>query len=146
MSLKDITRALPAAIYLLALGSIGFARAVKAFTLSETLAIASFLCGLGFYFLRRRTSPGVPLTWPERLIITASVIGLAGLPVKAGFMALGIGEALHDMAGHEEMPGNSLLLHVHHLFYNVGFVVLLVSAIVWFTRRQPGHVKPGISG
>jgi hypothetical protein len=143
MDLNKTTRMLPAVIYLLALASFVFARAVKAFTLSEALAVASFLCGLGFYLLQRGIRPGVPLTWSERLLVTASVIGLAGLPVKAAFMALGIGEASHDMASHGEMPGNPLLLHVHHLFYNIGFLILLVSAIVRLTRRQPKHGKPG---
>lgn len=76
---------------------------------------------------------------PERLIVIGSLLGLAGLPLKLAFGLLGIGAPAHDMANHASTAGNPLLLHIHHLFFNLGFLVLLISAIAWMVaaiRRQ----------
>jgi len=119
------------AIYGLALASILVTRGLKAFTVAEVLAVAAFACGLVLFWRHRRRQPGVRLAWPERLIVTGSLVGLAGLPVKLLFSLLGVGAAGHDMANHESTAGNPLLLHIHHLFFNLGFVLLLISAVFW---------------
>lgn len=118
-------------IFCLALASILVTRILKAFTLAEVLAVAAFAGGLLLFWQHRRQQPGVRLALPERLIVTGSLIGLAGLPVKLLFSVLGLGAPGHDMADHATSEGNPLLLHIHHLFFNLGFLLLLVSAIVW---------------
>ena len=45
-------------------------------------------------------------------------------------MAFGIGAAGHDMETMAETPGNPLLLHIHHLFFNIGYLLFLISLIV----------------
>ncbi|MEO8443383.1 MAG: hypothetical protein ABI567_00060 [Gammaproteobacteria bacterium] len=122
-----------ATVYGLALASILVTRVLKAFTLAEALAVAAFLCGLFLLWQHRRRHPGVTLPLPERLILIGSLLGLAGLPLKLLFILLGIGAASHDMANHETSAGNPLLLHIHHLFFNLGFLLLLISAIAWMT-------------
>ena len=54
----------------------------------------------------------------------------SGLPLKLLFTLLGIGGPAHDMADHASNAGNPLLLHIHHLFFNLGFLLLLISAVV----------------
>ncbi len=117
------------AIYGLALASILVTRILKAFTVSEVLAVAAFVCGLLLFWRHRGRQPGARLAWPERLIVTGSLVGLSGLPVKLLFSLLGIGAADHNMANHESTAGNALLLHIHHLFFNLGFVLLLISSV-----------------
>lgn len=128
-----------AAVYGLALASILVTRVLKAFTLAEALAVAAFLCGLVLLWRHRRRQPEGSLPAPERLIVIGSLVGLAGLPIKLLFVLLGIGAPGHDMANHETSAGNPLLLHIHHLFFNLGFLLLLISALVWMAapvRRQ----------
>ena len=120
-----------ATVYGLALASIVFTRAFKAFTLAEVLAVSAFICGLFMFWLTRRQQPGVRLALPERLIVIGSLLGLVGLPLKLVFSLLGVGAPAHDMANHVSTAGNPLLLHVHHLFFNLGFLALLISAIAW---------------
>lgn len=133
-----------AAVYVLALASIVFTHAFKVFTLAEVLAVSAFICGLFMLWLTRRQQPGVRLALPERLIVIGSLLGLVGLPLKLAFGLLGIGAPAHDMANHVSTAGNPLLLHIHHLFFNLGFLVLLISAIAWIVaaiRRlaEAGH-------
>lgn len=118
-----------AAIYVLALASILFTRVLKAFTLAEGLAVAAFLCGLLLLWRHRRQQPSTRLALPERLIVIGSLVGLAGLPLKLLFTLIGIGAPVHDMADHASNAGNPLLLHIHHLFFNLGFLLLLISAV-----------------
>jgi hypothetical protein len=128
-----------AAVYALALASVLCTRVLKAFTLAEGLAVAAFICGLLLLWRHRRQHPGIPLAWPERLIVTGSLVGLAGVPLKLLFSLLGIGAPAHDMADHANTAGNPLLLHINHLFFNLGFLVLLFSAIAWIAaaiRRE----------
>ncbi len=119
-----------AAIYLLALASILFTHGFKVFTLAEALAVAAFLCGLLLLWRYRRQQPSMRLALPERLVVIGSLVGLAGLPLKLLFTLLGIGGPAHDMADHASNAGNPLLLHIHHLFFNLGFLLLLISAVV----------------
>lgn len=83
------------------------------------------------FWLTRRQQPGVRLALPERLIVIGSLLGLVGLPLKLVFSLLGVGAPAHDMANHVSTAGNPLLLHVHHLFFNLGFLALLISALAW---------------
>ncbi|MDH5276628.1 MAG: hypothetical protein OEW88_09405 [Gammaproteobacteria bacterium] len=128
-----------AAVYGLALSSILVTRIFRAFTLAEVLAVAAFLGGLLLVWRHRGQQPGVRLALPERLIATGSLVGLAGLPLKLLFIVLGIGAPGHDMAGHESTPGSPLLLHIHHLFFNLGFLMLLISAIAWIAASRESH-------
>lgn len=120
-----------ATIYALALASILVTRILKAFTLAEVLAVTAFICGLLLLWRHRRQQHEVRLAWPERLIVVGSLVGLAGLPLKLLFTLLDIGAPVHDMANHANTAGNPLLLHIHHLFFNLGFLILLISAIAW---------------
>ena len=116
-----------ATIYALALASILVTRVLKAFTLAEALAVAAFICGLLLLCRHRRQQHEVRLAWPERLIVVGSLVEpLAGLPLKLLFTLLGIGAPVHDMADHANSAGNPLLLHIHHLFFNLGFLLLLI--------------------
>jgi hypothetical protein len=122
-----------ALVYVLALASILVTRVLKAFTLAEVLAVAAFICGLLLLWHHRRQQPSTRLALPERLIVIGSLVGLAGLPLKLLFTVFGIGAPVHDMAEHANTVGNPLLLHVHHLFFNLGFLLLLTSVIAWIT-------------
>lgn len=125
--------------FLLALASIVVTRVLKAFTVAEVLAVAAFLCGLGILLLHRRQVEGGPLPLPARIAVTASLVGLLGLPLKLLFTLLGIDAAEHDAASHAATPGNPLLVHIHHVFFNLGFLILLVAALAWLVTafRRP---------
>jgi hypothetical protein len=132
--MMDMSRRNPlilATIYALALASILVTRILKAYTLAELLAVAAFICGLLLLWHHRHQQHEARLAWPERLIVTGSLLGLAGLPLKLLFTLLDIGAPAHDMANHADTAGNPLLLHIHHLFFNLGFLMLLISAIAW---------------
>jgi hypothetical protein len=118
------------ATYTLALASILVTRLLKAFTVAESLAVIAFLCGLAIGWIHLRRTDTVQMPWSRRLIVAGSAIGLSGLPLKLLFSLLGIGTAKHDMANHEISQGNPLLLHIHHLFFNLGFLILLASLLV----------------
>jgi hypothetical protein len=118
------------ATYTLALASILVTRLLKAFTVAEFLAVIAFLCGLAIGWMHYRRTDTVQMPWSRRLIVAGSAIGLSGLPLKLLFSLLGIGTAKHDMANHEISQGNPLLLHIHHLFFNLGFLILLASLLV----------------
>jgi hypothetical protein len=132
---SEMIQLLAFATYALALASILVTRLLKAFTVAEYLAVIAFLCGLAIGWMHyRRTGTArtdtAKMPWSRRLIVAGSAIGLSGLPLKLLFSLLGIGTAEHDMANHEINQGNPLLLHIHHLFFNLGFLVLLVSLLV----------------
>jgi hypothetical protein len=61
--------------------------------------------------------------------VVGALLGLGGLILKGVFVLLGIGAESHDMTTHETVPGNPLLLHIHHLFFNVGFVFYFISIV-----------------
>ena len=124
-----------AAALLLALASIVVTRVVKAFTVAEVLAVLSFLAGLAVLLAHRQSRLGVTLPWPNRLIVAGSILGLSGILIKLVFVALGIGVAEHDMSTHEGAGPNPLLVHIHHLFFNLGFLVMLIGAIGLAVRR-----------
>lgn len=104
---------------LMAVSSIIATRLFQQYTLAEGLAIAAFLCGLALWRSDRAT---------DRLIVVGAFIGLGGLALKGVFVLLGIGAEHHDMTTHETVPGNPLLLHIHHLFFNIGFLFYLAAA------------------
>ena len=113
----------------LTLASIILTRVFKSFTMAEVLAVAAFLTGVALLVSHRRADGTGPLDWPRRLIVTGSVIGLTGLVVKLLFVMLGIGAGAHDMEAHEAGLGQRLLEHIHHLFFNIGFLFMIGAAI-----------------
>jgi len=125
-----------ATVYGLALCSVLVTRLVKAFTLAEGLAVAAFLVGLILLWQHRREEPPLAMGLTERLVVVASVIGLMGLPIKLLFVLFGVGSPAHDMARHTDTGGNPLLLHIHHVFFNLGFLVLLISGVAWIAARK----------
>jgi amino acid transporter len=131
-----------ATVYALALASILVTRILKAFTLAEALAVAAFILGVLLLWRHRRQRPSMRLALPERLIVIGSLVGLAGLPLKLLFTLLDIGAPVHDMADHANTAGNPVLLHIHHLFFNLGFLVLLISAIAWIAAAIRNGNKP----
>lgn len=120
---------------ILALASIIVTRALRLFSLAEILAVAAFLTGLLMWIAHRRSPNASPLDWPPRLIVAASFIGLGGLAVKMIFVLLGIGTGGHDMQGHESSLNARALEHIHHLFFNLGFLLMAVAAIGMAFRR-----------
>ena len=106
--------------YLLALASLFATHALRLFSLAEALAVAAFLAGIASWKLAQAA---------DRWIAAGAVLGLGGLLLKALFMVFGIGADEHDMTTHEITPGHPLLVHIHHLFFNLGFFCYLVSAV-----------------
>jgi hypothetical protein len=47
--------------------------------------------------------------------------------LKGVFMAPGIGSGHHDMETHVETPGHPLLVHIHHVFFNLGFLLFAAA-------------------
>ncbi len=131
-----------ALVYMLALASILVTRVLKAFTLAEVLAVAAFICGLLLLWRHRRQQPSTRLALPERLIVIGSLVGLSGLPLKLLFTVLGIGAPVHDMANHATTAGNPLLLHIHHLFFNLGFLLFLISVVVLIAAAIKHRGRP----
>ena len=119
---------LTAATLVLALVSIVLTRGFRLFELAELCAVASLLAGIAMYLAHRRSANGAPLAWPGRLILAGSALGIGGLLLKGLFLLLGLGAGQHDMATHVTTPGNPLLVHVHHLFFNLAFVLFAVAA------------------
>ena len=115
--------------YLLALASLIATHVFRTFSLAEGLAVAAFLAGIASWKLAQAA---------DRWIVAGSLLGLAGLLLKGLFIVLGIGTDEHDMATHEITPGHPLLVHIHHLFFNLGFFCYLVSAarIAVITLRE----------
>jgi len=122
------------AALLLGLASIIVTRVFRAFTVAEVLAILAFIPGLGLFWLSRVAADDKALPWPHRLVIAGSVIGIVGLLIKAVFVVFGIGTGGHDMTSHSTAP-NPLLQHIHHLFFNVGFLFFLIALIVMIVSR-----------
>lgn len=123
------TSLLTAAALLLALASIVLTRALRMFAVAEVLAIAAFVAGFAMYVAHRRTAPGSALGWPRRLILGGSLLAAIGLALKGAFVLLGVGAPHHDMATHQTTPGNPLLEHIHHIFFNVGFLSFAAAAV-----------------
>jgi len=113
----------------LALASILALRVFSAFVLSEALAVAAFVSGAAILILHRRGADAGNFGWPQRLIVTGSLIGLGGLALKLAFVLLGVGAGAHDMAAHQSGLGDRLLQHIHHLFFNIGFLFMLIAAV-----------------
>jgi hypothetical protein len=126
---------LTAVALLLALASIVVTRVVKAFTVAEVLAVGSFLAGMAILVLHRQSAVPGAMGWPHRLVVVGSLVGLSGVLLKLLFVALGIGVEAHDMADHAAAGPNPLLVHIHHLFFNIGFLFMLVAAIGLGVRR-----------
>jgi len=119
------TRLIVAAALLLALSAILVTRILKAFTVAEVLSVLAFLAGLSLLYFKPE-----PKNRPHTLIITGAIIGLSGIIVKVAFVALGIGEATDHSAHTGGAPsGSALLQHIHHLFFNAGFLTYLAAAI-----------------
>ena len=106
--------------YLLALASIVATHVFRMFSLAEALAVVAFLTGLAAWRLAQST---------DRWVVAGALLGLAGLILKGLFIVLGIGADEHDMTTHEITPGHPLLVHIHHVFFNLGFFCYLVSAV-----------------
>ena len=119
----------------LSLASIVVTRVFRAFTVAEVLALLAFAAGVAVLIAHRQLEAGTALPWPNRLVVAGSVIGLVGLVVKLLFVALGIGVAEHDMSSHDGAGPNPLLQHIHHLFFNIGFLFMLIASIGMAVRR-----------
>ena len=119
MNSRALTRVFPLSPYLLAVSSVGATRIFSQHTLSEVLAVLAFLCGLALWRADRST---------DRLILIGAALGISGLALKGIFVWLGVGAEGHDMTTHEITPGNPLLLHIHHLFFNIGFLFYIAAA------------------
>jgi len=119
------------AALLLALASILVTRILKAFTVAEVLAVLAFVTGLSLLIFTPE-----PKNRPHTLIITGAIIGLSGIIVKLIFVALGIGEAADHSAHTGGPPSSSALLqHIHHLFFNAGFLTYLAALIGFVIGR-----------
>lgn len=119
MSSPATTKACIVGAYALAISSVLLTRVFNQYTLAEVMAVAAFLCGLALW----RSTPSA-----DRLILAGAVLGIGGLALKGLFVMLGVGVEHHDMATHETTPANPLLAHIHHLFFNIGFLCYLLSA------------------
>lgn len=104
--------------YLLAIASIVTTRVFREFSLAEALAVGAFIAGL----ISWRVADAA-----DRWIAAGSVLGLGGLALKGVFFLLGIGAETHDMSTHQVVPGHPLLVHIHHLFFNIGFLCYAIS-------------------
>ncbi len=105
-----------AVVYAAALISIILTRVFKQFTLAEGFAVLAFLAGLVFWRLSGSWSS---LSAFKKIVAVGCLTGIFGLFLKLSFVALGIGDG-HDNA-------HPLVMHIHHLFFNLGFVCLLVA-------------------
>ena len=115
-----VSRVLVGVVYLLVFASIVLTRLLQAFTAAEVCAVLAFLTGL---LLLRAGWQG--LSHSQRSIVLGSVVGLSGIVVKLVFVfVLGIGA---EHASHDGT--HPLLIHIHHLFFNVGFLFVLYSAL-----------------
>jgi hypothetical protein len=95
-------------------------RLFKAFEAAEICAVVAFLCGL---FLLRAGWSG--LSHPQRAIVLGCGIGIGGVVAKLLLVfVFGIGgeHASHDGT-------HPLLIHIHHLFFNVGFLFFIYAAL-----------------
>jgi hypothetical protein len=113
------SQALVGAVYVLVLASILLTHLLKAFTAAEVCAVLAFIAGL---LLLRSGWHGLSHT--RRAIVLGSALGLSGVLVKLFFVfVLGIGgeHASHDGT-------HPLLLHIHHLFFNIGFLFVIYAA------------------
>ncbi|MDA0892464.1 MAG: hypothetical protein O3C15_09130 [Proteobacteria bacterium] len=120
MDSRLLTRAFSLSPYLLAISSVVATRGFGEHTLSEGLAVVAFLSGLALWRADRST---------DRLIPIGAALGIGGLALKGIFVWLGVGTEFHDTTTHETTPGNPLLLHIHHLFFNIGFLFFIGAAI-----------------
>ncbi len=120
MNSRALTGVFPLSPYLLAVSSVGATRIFSQHTLSEVLAVLAFLCGFALWRADRSS---------DRLIPLGAALGIGGVVLKGIFVWLGIGTEVHDMSTHETTPGNPQLLHIHHLFFNIGFLFYIAAAI-----------------
>ena len=104
----------------MAIASVIATRGFGQHTLSEGLAVVAFLSGLALWRSDRTT---------DRLIPIGAALGIGGVALKGIFVWLDVGAEFHDMTTHETTPGNPLLLHIHHLFFNIGFLFFIAAAI-----------------
>lgn len=121
--------------FFLALASMVATRGLKAFALAEVLAVCAFIAGISILLIQRRRAGSKLLTWHYKLVVVASVVGLSGVVVKLVFVVLGIGTGEHDMANHDPEIGARLLQHIHHLFFNAGFLLMLMAAVGMGVRK-----------
>jgi len=110
----------PLSPYLLALSSVVATRGFSQHTLSEGLAVIALLCGFALLWRADRST--------DSLIPVGAALGIGGLALKGIFVWLGIGAKVHDMSTHQTTPGDPLLLHIHHLFFNIGFLFYTTAA------------------
>jgi len=120
MDFRLARHSLTAGAFALAVSSIIATRVFKQFSIAEVLAVAAFACGLASWLADRST---------DRLITSGAALGLGGLCLKGIFVLLGIGAEQHDMETHQTTASNPLLIHIHHLFFNIGFLLYFAAAI-----------------
>ena len=126
-------RGLIYAAYFFVITSIVLTRLVKAFTAAEFFAVLAFFCGiLLLHFAGRWGS----LSHSRRAIVVGSLVGLSGLLAKGVLVLFGIGAG--DHAAHDGT--HPLLVHIHHLFFNLGFLLFvyaaLAAAVSWWRTKQ----------
>ena len=119
--------------YLFVITSIVLTRVVKAFTAAEFFAVSAFVCGI---LLLRFAGRWGSLSHSRRAIVVGSLVGLSGLLIKGVLVLLGIGAG--DHAAHDGT--HPLLVHIHHLFFNLGFLLFgyaaLAAAVNWWRTKQ----------
>jgi len=130
MNLRALSRVFTLSPYLFAVSSVVATRVFSQYALSEVLAVVAFVCGLALWRADRST---------DRLIAVGAALGIGGWALKGIFVWLGIGAEAHDMATHETTPGNPLLLHIHHLFFNIGFLFFVAAAIRATVKNWRGN-------
>ena len=119
--------------YFFFISSIVLTRVVKAFTAAEVCAVLAFVCGI---LLLRFAGRWGSLSHSRRAIVVGSLVGLSGLLIKGVLVLLGIG--VGDHAAHDGT--HPLLVHIHHLFFNLGFLLFvyaaLAAAVSWWRTKQ----------
>lgn len=118
--------------YLLAAASVVATHVFHAFSVAEVLAVSAFIIGFASWWLAQNV---------DRWIVIGAVLGLLGLLLKGLFVVFGIGAEMHDMTTHQITPGNPLLVHIHHVFFNVGFLCYFASLVrsVFSLLRRKQH-------
>ena len=110
-----------------ALASILVTRILRAFDTADILSVIGFLLGLAL--LRLSVDGWRSLDAGHRAIVIGAAVGLTGVLIKLLFVALGIGVGA-DHTMHDAPLQERLLEHIHHLFFNVGFLFYLAGALV----------------
>jgi len=126
------SRFLIAAAYGSMLASIFLTRVFRLFTVADVLSVAAFVCAA--LLLRIRWSQ---LEAAEKTLVAGALVGLSGVLVKLVLAALGIPDV--PAGADHTYPGltgsDRLFMHIHHLFFNAGFLLYLIAALLMLLRK-----------